>query len=250
MPTRESTSRLAEQIFSDLRRRIILGELAPGKRLPAERQLAEAYGATRNTVREAIRKLEQGRLVTVRHGQGVTVSDFRRSATLDILEPFLESCPDPIERGLVLRELLQARTEVLAWAVQLAAQRRTAENLARVESAGAAILSAACQGEAVEVARQTQRLIDGLIDAAHSLPVRWLANAFLELHDSIIERFPALCVLEPGVEAYVPALQAALRDGDADTARQLTRDYFERVDRLLLSRAMELAAPSHLPPRR
>ena len=68
---------IAATIYRELRRQILHGELAPGERLPGERELAQRYDTNRNTLREAVRMLEQARLVTVRHGQGVTVADFR-----------------------------------------------------------------------------------------------------------------------------------------------------------------------------
>jgi DNA-binding FadR family transcriptional regulator len=70
-------SNIAVTIFKDLRRQILNGELSPGERLPGERELAAKSGTNRNTLREAVRRLEQSRLITVRHGQGVTVAGFQ-----------------------------------------------------------------------------------------------------------------------------------------------------------------------------
>src|SRR5258708_19613018 len=82
---------VSETIYRALRRRILRGEFSAGDRLPGERELSESYDTTRNTLREAIRKLEQARLVTVRHGQGVTVADFRRPGTMELLAPFFNN---------------------------------------------------------------------------------------------------------------------------------------------------------------
>jgi len=68
---------IAQQIFEDLQKHILGGQLSAGERLLGERELAAKYGTNRNTLREAVRKLEQARLVSVRHGRGVTVADFR-----------------------------------------------------------------------------------------------------------------------------------------------------------------------------
>jgi GntR family transcriptional repressor for pyruvate dehydrogenase complex len=48
-------SRVADQIFKDLRHQIVLGELPRGSKLPTERELAERYQVSGPTVREAIR---------------------------------------------------------------------------------------------------------------------------------------------------------------------------------------------------
>lgn len=74
-PDKEHASRTIER---DLRRKIELGELAAGDKLPSERSLAETFGVARNTAREAIRLLAAQGLVTIRHGSGVTVRGKRR----------------------------------------------------------------------------------------------------------------------------------------------------------------------------
>ena len=57
-----------EHVYNDLRDLIDEGELAPGQRVPAELELVERYGYSRNTVRTALLKLEQGGLITAGAG--------------------------------------------------------------------------------------------------------------------------------------------------------------------------------------
>jgi GntR family transcriptional regulator len=66
---------LYRQIADDLRRRIESGELARGMRVPTEDQLMEAYHASRNTVRGALKELTTRGLVYTRHGKGTFVSE-------------------------------------------------------------------------------------------------------------------------------------------------------------------------------
>jgi GntR family transcriptional repressor for pyruvate dehydrogenase complex len=66
--------RVADQIFEDMRDQILRGVLAHGMRLPAERELAERYGVSGATIREAVRALAAMGLVSVRHGSGTTVT--------------------------------------------------------------------------------------------------------------------------------------------------------------------------------
>lgn len=66
--------RIADQIVDDLRERILSGELPNGSRLPAERELAEQYGVSGSTIREAVRVLSTVGLVSVRHGAGSFVT--------------------------------------------------------------------------------------------------------------------------------------------------------------------------------
>jgi GntR family transcriptional regulator len=61
------------QIAEDLRNQIESGELASGRQLPAELELRDKYGASRNTVRDAIKWLTNLGLVEMRPGQGTFV---------------------------------------------------------------------------------------------------------------------------------------------------------------------------------
>src|SRR5258706_11745834 len=123
---------IAASVFQDLRRAILSGEFAPGERLPGERELAQKYQTNRNTLREAVRRLEQSRLVTVRHGQGVTVSDFRRTGTMELLPAFLEAAPDPSEVIHILTDILPARSLVLEFAARLAVRRANQADIERL----------------------------------------------------------------------------------------------------------------------
>ncbi len=63
----------SERLAAELRARIESGALAPGAKLPSERELAEQHGIARNTVRQAIRLLAESGLVVAEHGRGVFV---------------------------------------------------------------------------------------------------------------------------------------------------------------------------------
>ena len=65
------TRRLYEQISQKLAKAIAEGEYEVGQRLPSERELAQSFGISRPTVREAIIALELDGLVQVRLGSGV-----------------------------------------------------------------------------------------------------------------------------------------------------------------------------------
>ena len=66
--------RLYRQIADQLRTLIGKGEVAPGARLPAERDLARQLGVSRPSLREALIALEVEGLLDVRVGSGIYVS--------------------------------------------------------------------------------------------------------------------------------------------------------------------------------
>jgi GntR family transcriptional regulator len=61
-------------IADDLRTKIASGALAPNAKLPTEGELSDQYSASRNTVREAIRRLTDEGLLESRPGQGTFVA--------------------------------------------------------------------------------------------------------------------------------------------------------------------------------
>ena len=65
---------LGESVAAGLELRILRGEFAQGERLPTEDRLAETLGVSRSVVRDAIRTVAARGLITVRQGQGITVS--------------------------------------------------------------------------------------------------------------------------------------------------------------------------------
>ena len=68
-----TTTRRADDVAEQIRNLIIREEIAEGARLPAERELAARFGASRPTVSQALRSLSLMGLVEIRHGSGAYV---------------------------------------------------------------------------------------------------------------------------------------------------------------------------------
>ncbi|MBQ0925250.1 FadR/GntR family transcriptional regulator [Saccharopolyspora endophytica] len=62
--------RTYEQVMAQIEQRIVDGRLAPGDRLPSEREFAQLLGVSRPSLREALRVLEALGIVDVRPGRG------------------------------------------------------------------------------------------------------------------------------------------------------------------------------------
>ena len=61
-------------IANKLQQAIVNGHYHFGERLPPERELADHFGVARSTIREALRRLEQQKLLTPRIGSGTFVN--------------------------------------------------------------------------------------------------------------------------------------------------------------------------------
>ncbi|MCA8925767.1 MAG: FadR family transcriptional regulator [Planctomycetes bacterium] len=80
---------LSQAVYERLRDGIVSGELGSGTKLPSERQLSEALGVNRGAVREALKRLEQARLVQIRQGGAARILDYQAHAGLDLLSELL-----------------------------------------------------------------------------------------------------------------------------------------------------------------
>lgn len=221
---------IAETIFRDVRRQILVGTLAAGERLPGERELAAKYKTNRNTLREAVRKLEQTRLVSVRHGQGVTVSSFRHTGTMDLLSPFLETAPDLAEVVRLLEDILPARLMVIEFAARLAVRRATQADLDRLRDVTEVLIAGFECADRVAISQGFQRWLETVVDAGHSVAIRWVANPWLESYRDLLDRFPVLWVLEPSFPEHLREFLEALAQRDEERALDGLRRYYQRVD--------------------
>jgi GntR family transcriptional regulator len=79
---------LYSQIAANLLDQIEAGELAPGNRLPPERELSKLLGVNRVTVRRALRFLESQGLLSRRQGAGTFITEPKIERRADKLVPF------------------------------------------------------------------------------------------------------------------------------------------------------------------
>ena len=129
--------------------RVLLGQLlnghiAPGTRLPSERQLAQTLDVGRSAIREALKALDVLGLIEVRQGDGT----YLKGDSSDLL-------PQAIEWGLMLgqprtQDLVEARRHLEVVITRLAAERIDADGLAALERNLATMREAPTTAEFVE----------------------------------------------------------------------------------------------------
>jgi DNA-binding FadR family transcriptional regulator len=122
---------MAELVASDLRRRILRGELVENDALPSESALMERFGVSRPTLREAFRVLESESLISVRRGAhgGARVhlpnADVAARQAALVLE----------HRGVSMQDVYEARGVLEPGCVAMLAKNRTEENLRELRAA-------------------------------------------------------------------------------------------------------------------
>src|ERR1700759_4891902 len=76
-PVRRATNsnNLTDRVTSMLRDDIESGKYQPGRKLPASKQMSEAFGVSITVVREALSRLKSDGLIASHQGKGVFVED-------------------------------------------------------------------------------------------------------------------------------------------------------------------------------
>ncbi len=80
-----------QRISQAIADQIAAGDLKPGEQLPSERQLGEAFGASRMTVRQAMRTLSERGLIETRSGLGSFVGRQVHEQPISTLSGFTEA---------------------------------------------------------------------------------------------------------------------------------------------------------------
>ncbi len=120
--TKKSLSRL-EVVLDHIKHQIADGTLQAGTQLPPELELARELGVSRTPVREAMKVLAAAGVVEVRHGHGTFVTNGAQASLGQLLlfEIYMKDTTP--------RKLMEVRTIFERSAAELAAQRRTPEDL-------------------------------------------------------------------------------------------------------------------------
>jgi len=212
-------SKLSEDVAQQLLEAI--KELEPGTRVPPERELTQALGVSRTTVREALRGLAVLGVVDVRHGEGVFVANAAPPSQHDQLSAALA-------KGF-RRDVFEARAVVLTEIARLAAERRTAEDLASLHTVLEVREAAIAAGRAP--AGTGMDFDECLADAAHSEVLGAITRSFSGL---MRERARRVYNTHPEFAALDCAMHRTILDavmaGDPEAAAARMRDHLAETD--------------------
>jgi GntR family transcriptional repressor for pyruvate dehydrogenase complex len=198
-----------DQVFDRLRASILSGEYRAGERLPTQRALAADLGVNMATVREALKRLEQLRLVKIRHGDATRVLDWRRSGGLEALVLAGSG------QEAIVGDLFEARRLLLVEAARLAAQRRSQEQAdALLQLADAVALA----GEDQSALLADWQFMAALVEAAGNLVFQLIMNSVRQLYLPRADAFAALVADRRQFAELYARTAACVIDGDGDGA--------------------------------
>jgi GntR family transcriptional regulator, transcriptional repressor for pyruvate dehydrogenase complex len=183
---------------------VLAGRYSPGERLPTQRRIAADLGVNMASVREAVKRLEQLRLVEVRHGDAMRVRDWREHGGLDVIAHVLFRAGG-LERE-TLAAVLEARRLMLVEATRLAAGRRSREQAARLLEVAARMADAPdpAAAQALDFAYFAE-----LVEAAGNVVFVLILNSIRQLYFENAELFGAIAADAAGLAPlYLRAAKA------------------------------------------
>jgi GntR family transcriptional regulator, transcriptional repressor for pyruvate dehydrogenase complex len=219
-------SLVSDEVFRTLCEGILSGAYAPGEKLPTQRRLAADLGVNMAPVREAVKRLEQLRLVEVRHGDAMRVRDWRTDGGLDVVAHALFRAGG-LDRE-ILAAVLEARRLMLTEAARLAAERRSDEQAERLGELAERIAAT----EEAEVAQALDfAFMSELVEAAGNVVFVLILNSIRELYLERAELFRAVVAgdLPPLYRRAAAAVAAGSPARAAGAVGELTARQEERL---------------------
>ncbi|WP_051481587.1 FadR/GntR family transcriptional regulator [Paraburkholderia nodosa] len=231
------TRRAFEAVTDQIRGQLATGALQPGDRLPSERELAESFGLSRNTVREALRSLEIGGVLEFR--KGATGGAFVREGQGDAV---IAGFADLFRLGAIKpADLTEARLIVSVAAARLACVRGSEEDFAALRENVKASEAAVAKGDVRERVRVNLEFHRLLARAARNPVLVILTDALVEIHEQLLE------VIAPLPDsAVMPSRKRLLKHliaRDEEKAASEMESHLKTLEKHYLSQASKDARP-------
>ncbi|GAA6131301.1 GntR family transcriptional regulator [Halopseudomonas sabulinigri] len=227
--------RLADNIVEQLETMILEGTLQPGQRLPAERALAEQFGVSRPSLREAVQKLAAKGLLTSRQGGGNYVSENLGSSFSDPLLGLLEGRPE------AQRDLLEFRHTLEADCAYYAAKRATELDRQNLQAAYDSLQ--ACYASGSKASRAEEGAADArfhlaIAEASHNMVLlHTIRGLFDLLKRNVVTNIGGMYALREEsrrmLVAQHGALFEAIMQGQAEEARRQASEHISYVQEVL-----------------
>jgi DNA-binding FadR family transcriptional regulator len=233
--TKENHSPSLASVFDRLLADIVSGEYPPGSNLPAERDLSRALGASRATLREALRRLGEWRLIEARRGSGIVVRP-AREWTLGALPAYLRHSALSGGREAFLAlvtDLLAVRRSLVVDVVQIIAPRLGPGSLHGARLAARRAWDA--RDDVGHFVTLDFEVVRAVVDAAGFLPALWLLNGLAGVYAQIAQTLTGATMAPPQYLAAHDAVFDALEQGRASEACAAMSAYLDEHDRRLLA---------------
>lgn len=220
---------LAEGLADEILNEILAGTYAPDAPLPNETELAERSGVSRLTVREAMKALAAKQVVRIEHGRGTFVNPPTRWSALDPVLLIARSSHDEDKLALP-RKLIEARRVVEVAVAELAAERRTAEDLAALTSSLALMRAAAASNDVAAFVEADINFHNQVMDAASNNFITSMFDPLARILQLTRHQTSAHALVREHAISHHERILDALRHGAPVRAGRAMRDHMNQTE--------------------
>jgi DNA-binding FadR family transcriptional regulator len=226
------TERISDQIKSILKQAILDGYFKPGDKFPPEVEIAQKYNVSKVSAREALRELETEGLIQKK--RGVFGGSF-------VVEPGSEKMVDVVTNsylfgGVSSRDLAEFRRVLEPGLAKLAAQKRTDEDLARMDVCIREIALSIDAGHPDQTkALSFHRLI---ADACHNPFISGLMEALINVFQRVLAKTPDIESAKKDI-TYNQRFYQCIKNRDGKTAETVMAEHFDTLDKMI-DQAMDM----------
>ncbi|MAD52587.1 pyruvate dehydrogenase complex transcriptional repressor PdhR [Idiomarina sp. UBA3162] len=233
---RVKVAKISDQIVSQIEAMIVDGRFEAGQKLPAERELAQQFSVSRQSLREAIQKLEAKGLLERRHGGGTFVTD---SVNESVTTPLFELLAKHPESQFDLLEFRHALEGISSF---YAALRGTKADLDRIEFSINSIMDS--QTRAID--EQVQSLVNfylRIAEASHNVVLLHVVQGMRELLAENIKQNLEVLANNPSVVEQLNQhrlqIAKAIIDGQPEQARDACHQHLSYIEQALMEMTKE-----------
>ena len=212
---------LSDAVFQQLKEQIVARRLSPGTVLPAERALSESFKVNRGALREALKRLEQARLVTIQQGGATRVLDFLKTAGTDILVDLLVGAGGHID-ARVVRSVMEMRSALAPDISRLCARRATKDVLAELDSS--VLRMEQHEGDPAALQRDALHFWGAIVDGSDNVAYQLAFNSLRVTYDRVLDMLTEILADEVSDTARHAELARAIRARDEGQAFEVARD--------------------------
>jgi len=216
--------RASDQILDDLRDQILRGALVRGDKLPTERELAELYGVSDTTIREAVRGLTAMRLIEVRHGSGAYVTADGNQIVAMSLQSFIQ-----IEK-VGAAEVMGIMGVLNAYATELAVSNATESDIVVLNEALKQLANASGVDQ---MAQSLKKFLHALATASHNPLLIALCNVLANLQIELALAASGRSFDPNALSNERKNLVKAIEKRDRESARQCVTVYHSRASEMI-----------------
>ena len=235
MSLKIKAAKLSDVILQQLENMILEGSLAPGEKLPPERELAKQFEVSRPSLRESIQKLEAKGLVTRRQGGGTFVKNQLEEGLTDPLFELISKHPES------QFDLLEFRHALEGIAAYYAALRGTSNDFTQVKQSFDKI--ALSHDDLQQKAKAINAFHFSVAEASHNVVLLHLVRGMQALLEQNVLQNLTVLLEKPDISSQLAEhrrlLMDAVIDGNPEQARLASNAHLAFIEEALLEAGKE-----------